>query len=189
MALGQPEPAENRRLAAVGRQLPDKEVRIFNDVDEELPIGSTGEIVLRGGFMKAYWNRPDKTEETLRGGWLHTGDVGFMDEDGFVFFRGRLSERLLVDGEYWYPRDLEEALLGHPEVKEAALVGAPDANLGMRPVAFVMTTDGLGFGLLVRRLSSRSCPRRCELSLGPAGGVDAVHPDRQGELRRAPQID
>ena len=146
VALGQPEPAENRRLAAVGRQLPDKEVRIFNDVDEELPIGSTGEIVLRGGFMKAYWNRPDKTEETLRGGWLHTGDVGFMDEDGFVFFRGRLSERLLVDGEYWYPRDLEEALLGHPEVKEAALVGAPDANLGMRPVAFVMTTDGLGSG-------------------------------------------
>lgn len=92
--------------------------------------------------MAGYWNRPDKTAETLRGGWLHTGDVGFTDTDGYVFMRGRLSERLTIAGTHWFPRDVEEVLMRHPSVREAALVGRPDPVLGQRPVAFVTAHDG-----------------------------------------------
>ena len=99
------DPFTDERVASCGRPLPDKEVRILDDDGHEVPVGSMGEICLRGGFMAGYWNRPAKTDETLRGGWLHTGDVGFVDSEGYVFMRGRLSERLVVDGEHWYPRD------------------------------------------------------------------------------------
>ena len=74
--------------------------------------------------MAGYWDRPEKTAETLRGGWLHTGDVGFIDAEGYVFMRGRLSERLTVAGEHWYPRDVEEILMRHDAVRDAALIGA-----------------------------------------------------------------
>ncbi len=125
------------RVLSCGRPLPDKEVRVLDDDGAELAAGALGEICLRGGFMHGYWDRPDKTAETLRAGWLHTGDVGFVDPDGFVFMRGRLSERLTIGGEHWYPRDVEEVLMRHPTVREAALVGFADADLGQRPVAFV----------------------------------------------------
>ena len=92
--------------------------------------------------MAGYWNRPEKTVETLRDGWLHTGDVGYLDAQGYVFMRGRLSERLTVAGEHWYPRDIEEILMRHPTVREAAVVGFPDAALGQRPVAYVTARPG-----------------------------------------------
>tara|TARA_Y100000588_G_C14184878_1_gene895392 strand:- start:71 stop:1603 length:1533 start_codon:yes stop_codon:yes gene_type:complete len=141
VALASPDPLPDERLSAVGQQLPDKDVRIFGDGEAELPLGQTGEIVISGGFMNGYWEQPEKSDETLRGGWLHTGDVGVMDQEGYVYVRGRLSERLEVLGEYWYPRDLEEALLEHPDVNEAALVGVTDPQLGTRPVAFVTTNS------------------------------------------------
>jgi acyl-coenzyme A synthetase/AMP-(fatty) acid ligase len=136
------QPITDERLLSCGRPLPDKEVRVLDDDGAELPVGSIGELSLRGGFMAGYWNRPDKTAETLRGGWLHTGDVGFTDADGYVFMRGRLSERLTIAGIHWYPRDVEEVLMRHPSVREAALVGLADAVLGHRPVAFVTARDG-----------------------------------------------
>jgi long-chain acyl-CoA synthetase len=154
VALATPDPPLDDKLLAVGRQLPDKDVRIFGDDDTEVPTGRTGEIVIRGGFMNEYWGRPEQTEETLRGGWLHTGDVGVIDKDGFVYVRGRLSERLAVKGDYWYPRDLEEVLLQHPAVKEAALVGTSDEELGTKPVAFVTTmTNPFDEGAIKRYLS------------------------------------
>jgi acyl-CoA synthetase (AMP-forming)/AMP-acid ligase II len=135
--LGGTDPPPDRLLAACGRPLPDKEVRIVDDGDHEVAVGELGEIVLRGGFMAGYWRRPEKTAETLRGGWLHSGDVGFVDRHGYLHMRGRLSERLTVAGRHWYPRDVEEALLGHPSVTAAALIGVPDDELGQRPVAYV----------------------------------------------------
>ncbi len=137
VGLAPPELPLDERISACGPPLPDKEVRIVDDDGTEVPIGSLGEIVLRGGFMAGYWRRPDKTDETLRGGWLHTGDLGTMDPNGWVTMRGRLSERLTVAGEHWYPRDVEEALMSHDAVREAALIGLPDEVLGQRPVAFV----------------------------------------------------
>lgn len=142
VALGSSDPVADERVLACGQPLPDKEVRILGDDDREVPLGTIGEICLRGGFMVGYWQRPEKTEETLRGGWLHTGDVGYMDAEQFVFVRGRLSERLRVAGEYWYPRDVEEAIMRHPLVREAALIGLPDDDLGHRPVCYVTAEPG-----------------------------------------------
>jgi acyl-coenzyme A synthetase/AMP-(fatty) acid ligase len=142
--LGGTDPLPDRLLAACGRPLPDKELRIVDDDDREVPVGQLGEIALRGGFMTGYWRRPEKTAETLRNGWLHSGDVGFVDRDGYLHMRGRLSERLTVAGRHWYPRDVEEALLRHPAVTAAALIGVPDPDLGQRPVAFVTLGDGFG---------------------------------------------
>ena len=141
VALASPDPFPDERLSAVGQQLPDKDVRIFGDEDTELPIGQTGEIVISGGFMNGYWGKPEMSNEALRGGWLHTGDVGVMDQEGYIYVRGRLSERLEVLGEYWYPRDLEEALLEHPDINEAALIGVVNPQLGTRPVAFITTNS------------------------------------------------
>lgn len=142
VGLGSPDLPADARLAACGRPLPDKEVRVVDDDGEEVPVGRLGELVIRGGFMAGYWNRPEKTAEATRGGWLHTGDVGYVDADDFVFMRGRLSERLTVDGVHWYPRDVEEALLRHPSVREAAVVGLPSG-----PAAFVVA-DGSLDGML-----------------------------------------
>lgn len=137
VGLGSPDPVADERALACGQPLPDKEVCILDDDGLEVPVGTIGEICLRGGFMVGYWQRPEKTAETLRGGWLHTGDIGYMDAEQYVYMRGRLSERLSVEGEYWYPRDVEEVLMLHPGVREAALVGLPDPELGQRPVAYV----------------------------------------------------
>jgi long-chain acyl-CoA synthetase len=90
--------------------------------------------------MHSYWGKPDKTGEALRGGWLHTGDAGVIDRDGYVTMRGRFSELIQVAGRTWYPRDVEEALCRQPGVKEAAVIAVPDSALGERPIAFV-TSD------------------------------------------------
>jgi acyl-CoA synthetase (AMP-forming)/AMP-acid ligase II len=136
------DPFSEERALSCGRPLPDKEVRILDDAGDEVPVGVLGEICLRGGFMAGYWQRPEQTAETLRDGWLHTGDVGYLDAEGYVFMRGRLSERLMVAGELWYPRDLEEVLLRHEAVHEAALVGLPEGEGGHRPLAFVTLRPG-----------------------------------------------
>jgi acyl-CoA synthetase (AMP-forming)/AMP-acid ligase II len=142
MALGLPTAdPDDSRLSRVGPPLPDKEVRIVDADDRELPPGEVGEIVLRGGFMWGYWGKPEKTAETTRGGWLRTGDLGMMDCEGCLTMRGRRSELIHVNGVAWYPRDIEEALCRINGVREAALVGLPDPALGARPVA-VLTLEG-----------------------------------------------
>jgi acyl-CoA synthetase (AMP-forming)/AMP-acid ligase II len=143
MALGVPELVhDDAAFLPVGRPLPDKEVRIFGPNDERLPPGRVGEVVLRGGFMWGYWGRPDKTAETLRDGWLRSGDLGSMDEAGRITMRGRKAELVTVGGVAWFPRDVEEALMAASGIGEAALVGLPDAALGSRPVAFVTLEAG-----------------------------------------------
>lgn len=136
------ETVTDARLLSCGRPLPDKQVSVLDDDDQVVPPGELGELCVRGGFMSGYWNRPDQTAAALAGGWLHTGDVGFIDTAGYVFMRGRLSERLTIDGMHWYPRDVEEVLMGHPSVREAALVGLPDTSSGQRAVAYVTTRHG-----------------------------------------------
>ena len=108
----------------------------------EVPVGQTGEISITGGHMLGYWGRPEKTAEVCRNGWLFTGDLGRMDADGYVYVRGRASERVTVAGEAWYPRDVEEALLENPDVSAAALIGLPDAKLGEKPVVFLIMREG-----------------------------------------------
>jgi len=127
VGLGYPRLEPDDRLAAVGPMLPDKEVRVFDADERALPPGAVGELVIRGGFMKGYWGRPEATEKTLRGGWLHTGDAGLVGRDGYVVMRGRFAELLTVGGETWFPRDIEDVLAEEPGVIEAAVVGAGGA--------------------------------------------------------------
>jgi acyl-coenzyme A synthetase/AMP-(fatty) acid ligase len=141
MALGDPVLVPEQKFGAAGRPLPDKEVRILNADGIECPLGEVGEVCLRGGFMKSYWGKPEKTLETLRGGWLHSGDAGTMDADGYITMRGRFAELITVGGRTWFPRDIEEALCAQPGVKEAAVIGLPDGAVGQRPIAFVTVTS------------------------------------------------
>jgi long-chain acyl-CoA synthetase len=106
-----------------------------------VPIGESGDIAITGGCMLGYWGKPEKSAQAVRDDWLYTGDVGRMDADGYVYVRGRSDERLTVAGEAWYPRDVEEALLEHPAVSAAALIGLPHDKLGEQPVAFLILKD------------------------------------------------
>lgn len=144
VALGFPElEPDDDKLLRIGPPLPDKEVRIMGADDALLATGEIGDIALTGGFMWGYWGKPDKTAEALRGGWLRTGDLGVFDADGHLTMRSRRAELIEVAGTPWYPRDVEEALCRIDGVRQAALVGIPDAALGARPTAFVTLHDGI----------------------------------------------
>ena len=124
IALGDPGGDAEEHPMAPGRALPDKTVAIFDDQDHELPIGECGEIVLRGGYMLGYWNAPEQTATTLRGGWLHSGDIGRMDADGYIELLCRKGDQLEHDGEWAFLRVLEEALYQHPAVEHAAALNS-----------------------------------------------------------------
>ena len=187
VGLGAPDPVPDDKVLACGRPLPDKEVRILDDEGNELPLGTIGEVCLRGGFMSGYWKLPEKTAETLRGGWLHTGDVGYMDADQFVYMRGRLSERLRVVGEYWYPRDVEEALMRHPGIREAALIGLPDDELGHRPVACVTLQGGPIDSEDVVRFAERELGR--DLAYVAVRVIEAMPMTPTGKISKAQLLD
>ncbi|MEE8445052.1 MAG: AMP-binding protein, partial [Alphaproteobacteria bacterium] len=130
------------RLASVGIARTDVEVRVFDADDNELPAGEIGEVVLRGDVvMKGYWDNPEATAETLRGGWLHTGDLGAFDEDGFLTLKDRSKDMIISGGSNIYPREIEEVLLKHPDVLEASVVGRPHAEWGEEVVAFVVPRE------------------------------------------------
>ena len=131
------------RMQSVGVARTDVEVRVVDDDDRELPAGEIGEIVVRGDVVMAgYWNQPDATAETLRGGWLHTGDVGSFDADGYLTLRDRSKDLIISGGMNIYPREVEEALLHHAGVRAVAVVGRPDPEWGETVVAFVVPADG-----------------------------------------------
>jgi long-chain acyl-CoA synthetase len=132
-----------RKPGSVGLSLPGIEVRIFDDHDRELPVGRVGEIVVRGpNVMQGYYNHPEETAATLRGGWLHTGDMGKKDEDGYIYIVDRRKEMLLVRGMNVYPREIEEVLYQYPNVREAAVVAQADEKRGEIPMAFVSPVEG-----------------------------------------------
>ena len=107
-----------------------------------LPAGEIGEIVVRGDVVMAgYWDNPDASAETLRGGWLHTGDVGSFDDDGYLTLRDRSKDLIISGGMNIYPREVEEALLQHPGVRAVSVVGRPDPEWGEAVVAFVVADD------------------------------------------------
>ena len=115
------------------------EVRIVDAEGRELPAGEAGEIVTRSDcVMAGYWNDPEATAKTLRGGWLHTGDIGSLDEQGFLTIRDRSKDLIISGGSNIYPREIEEVLLGHPAVAECSVVGRPHPEWGEEVVAFVV---------------------------------------------------
>ena len=130
------------RMQTVGVPRTDVEVRVVDDDGRELPADEVGEVVVRGDVVMAgYWNQPDATAETLRQGWLHTGDVGSFDAEGYLTLRDRSKDLIISGGMNIYPREVEDALLHHPGVSGAAVVGRPDTEWGEATVAFVVATD------------------------------------------------
>ena len=108
-----------------------------------MPAGELGEVLVRGDSVIAgYWKDAEATARTLKGGWLHTGDVGFMDDDGFLTLKDRSKDMIISGGTNIYPREVEEVLLAHPGVAEAAVVGRPHAEWGEEVVAFVVARPG-----------------------------------------------
>jgi long-chain acyl-CoA synthetase len=130
------------RMQSVGVPRTDVEVRVVDD-GRELPVGEVGEVVVRGDVVMAgYWNQPDATADALRDGWLYTGDMGSFDPDGYLTLRDRSKDLIISGGMNIYPREVEEALLRHPGVVAAAVVGRPDPKWGEAVVAFVVAADG-----------------------------------------------
>jgi long-chain acyl-CoA synthetase len=133
-----------RKNGTVGIPFPDTEARIVDsETGEELPIGEIGEVIIRGPqVMKGYWNRPDETAKTLKGGWLYTGDMGTMDADGYIAIVDRKKDMIIASGYNVYPREIEEVLYEHPAVKEAVVAGVPDKYRGETVKAYVVLKDG-----------------------------------------------
>ena len=132
------------RLASVGIARTDVEVRVVNELDEPVPAGEVGEVVCRGDVVMAgYWRDPQASAETLRGGWLHTGDVGSFDEYGFLTLKDRSKDVIISGGSNIYPREVEEALLAHAGVAEVSVVGKRDHKWGETVVAFVVAKPGI----------------------------------------------
>jgi long-chain acyl-CoA synthetase len=132
-----------RKLGTVGQALPGVELAIWNDQNQPVPAGVVGEIMVRGANVMAGYHRlPDETAKTITDGWLHTGDLGYTDDEGFVTITGRINDLIISAGENIYPREIEEALVEHPLVSEVAVIGIPDDVRGEVPKAFVIGVEG-----------------------------------------------
>jgi len=131
------------KMASVGHPIIGMDVRILDERDEEVPRGEVGEICTRGpNVMLGYWNRPEKTAETWRNGWHHTGDGGTMDEDGYIFVVDRLKDMIISGGENVYSAEVENAIYQHPAVAECAVIGIPNEKWGEQVHAIVRLKDG-----------------------------------------------
>ncbi len=155
----------------VGIPFPDTDVRIVDleTATRDLPIGEAGELLVRGPqVMRGYWNQPEETAETLRDGWLHTGDIARMDEDGYLYIVERKKDLIIASGFNVYPREVEEVLYMHPAVQEAAVIGVPDPYRGETVKAFVVlkpgatATDQEIIAFCRERLASFRRPRQVE---------------------------
>lgn len=132
-----------QRIGSVGKCIPGVEVRIVAEDDSEVPIGAWGEICFRGpNVMQGYWNRPEESLRALRGGWLHTGDIGRVDEDGYLFVVDRVKDMINVSGLKVWPAEVEQRIYRHPAVLEAAVYGAPHRLKGEEVLADVVLKDG-----------------------------------------------
>ncbi|MBI4305193.1 MAG: long-chain fatty acid--CoA ligase [Chloroflexi bacterium] len=134
-----------QKTGSIGLPLPDTEYRIVDlKTGEPVATGEAGELIVRGPqVMQGYWNRPEETARTLRDGWLHTGDVARVDPEGYVYIVDRIKEMIIVSGYNVYPREVEEVLYQHPAVREAAVIGVPDAIKGEAVKAFVVLKDAV----------------------------------------------
>ncbi len=130
------------RLGSIGLPVPSTDVRIVNEAGEVVDLGETGEIQAKGPqVMKGYYNRPEATAETIKDGWLCTGDIGKMDEEGFFYIVDRKKDMILVSGFNVYPNEIEDVLAMHPKVLESAAIGVPDAKSGEVVKVFVVKKD------------------------------------------------
>ena len=155
-------------------------MKVVDDDDNEVAQGELGEIVLRGeNILKGYFKNTEATEQAFRGGWFHTGDIGYRDKDGYFFIVDRKSDMIIRGGENIYPREIDELLYQHPAVAAAATIGVPDPLYGEEVAAFVVLKDGskVTEGELITHcrsgLADYKCPKTIriveEIPKGPTG--------------------
>jgi len=174
----------DRKPLSVGKPIWGVQMRVGDTDDQPLPPGpdQIGEILIRGhNVMKGYRNRPEATAAALKGGWLHTGDLGYADSDGFYFIVDRTKDLVIRGGYNVYPREIEEVLYAHPGIREAAVIGKPDERLGEEVVAVVVLGEGASLSeaeiitYCRERLAAYKCPREvrfvAELPKGPSGKI------------------
>jgi len=136
-------PDERRRPGSCGLPI-GNEMKVVDDDDNEVADGELGEIVLRGeNILKGYFKNPEATERAFRGGWFHTGDVGYRDPDGFFYIVDRKTDMIIRGGENIYPREIDEVLYQHPAVAAAATIGVPDPLYGEEVAAFIVLRQGM----------------------------------------------
>ncbi|QKW49537.1 long-chain-fatty-acid--CoA ligase [Streptomyces buecherae] len=172
------------RMKAAGHPYPGVRAKVIDGDGKELPVGTVGEVCLATpARMVEYWGLPDKTRETLVGEWIHTGDAGYLDADGYVFISDRIKDAVIVAGENVYPAEIEGALEAHPGVREACVVGAPDERWGETIHAFVVAVPGEQptprdlHRFLVDRLASFKLPAKYEF-------IDQVPRNPSGKILR-----
>ena len=137
------DPAGTSRMRSCGRPIAAAEIKVVDDVGRELPTGQVGEIVCRSRLnMKGYWNLPDETARTIQGEWLHSGDAGYFDGDGYLYIYDRVKDMIVSGGENVYPAEVESALFGHPAVADVGVIGVPDARWGEAVKAIIVRTSG-----------------------------------------------
>ncbi|MGG1633957.1 long-chain-fatty-acid--CoA ligase [Paenibacillus sp. NRS-1760] len=135
---------EKRKIGTIGIPFPDTDAAVIDpESGERLPIGELGELIVRGPqVMRGYWNKPAETDQVLRDGWLHTGDLATMDEDGYFTIMDRIKDVIIAGGFNIYPREVEEVLFEHPAVREAAVIGVKDEYRGETVKAFIVFKEG-----------------------------------------------
>jgi long-chain acyl-CoA synthetase len=172
------------RLQAAGRPYPGVRVKIIDEAGGELPSGSVGEVCLHTpARMLEYWGLPEATASILVDGWIHTGDAGYLDADGYVVICDRIKDMIIIAGEKIYPAEIENALTKHPAVAEAAVIGVPDDRFGEAVHAFVVLRPGEQAGprdfltFLAGRIASFKIPSRFET-------VDQLPRNASGKILR-----
>jgi long-chain acyl-CoA synthetase len=175
-------PGRPRKPGSIGTPLKEVEMKVVDENDEEVAQGEIGEIVIRGhNVMKGYWQRPDATEEAMRGGWFHSGDMARVDEDGYFFIVDRKKDLIIRGGYNVYPREVEEVLYEHPKIREAAVLGVPHNEWGEEIGAAVVLHEGEELapeevsGYVKERIAAYKYPRIVwfidDLPKGPTGKI------------------
>ena len=176
------EPGKERILFSVGKPLLGCQMRLVDDNDNDVPLGGMGEIIFHSDhIIEGYWNKPEETEQALKNGWLHTGDIGKLDEDGYLYIVDRKKDMIITGGENVYTREVEEVLYTHPLIAEAAVIGVPDPRWGeaikavvaLDPGAIASEREIIGF--CRKKIGGFKCPKSVdfihELPKNPAGKI------------------
>jgi long-chain acyl-CoA synthetase len=181
--------APKRHLRSAGRAISSAEIKVVDARDRELPCGEIGEIVVRGPMvMQGYWNKPELSAETLRGGWMHTGDSGYFEPDGYLYIADRIKDMIISGGENVYSTEVENAICAHPDVLQCAVIGLPDERWGesvhavvvRRPAAVLTGEDIVAHcrGLI----AGYKCPRSVDVREQPLP-LSSVNKINKAELR------
>jgi long-chain acyl-CoA synthetase len=157
------------RPGAVGTPIENVEIKVLDPQDREVESGVWGEICIKGpNIMLGYWNRPVETAEAIRNGWFHSGDIGYMDADGYIFLVDRVKDMINSAGFKIWPREVEEVLFEHPAIKECAVVGLADETKGEIPAVYLVLREGAALSVeefdayCRQKLATYKIPRRIE---------------------------